>query len=300
MNKNPFSFYDFLGYLFPGMVTLILIFYMASMYKLYPNGVPIECLFSMEGFKQAIGNWKDLAGWESTLAAIIFSYITGHLISYFSSVTVENFANKNFQYPSHYLLHDGRIYKRSKRLKVLYNELLMAWKEIINDKSIMKPLFDLIVNLIMFPVTISLFSNTLRNFIIRPLDGYVRNSIHRKMTLLTKRLQLSTPDVNSKADYHRIIMHYVYLNIPNSQRKADNYVAIYGFLRAMTLIACMFFLYIFIMQCSTIEFQAKINWYAILWIVFLFFLCNFLFMAFVKFYRRFTLENYMALLTEKE
>ena len=29
------------------------------------------------------------------------------------------------------------------------------------------------------------------------------------------------------------------------------------------------------------------------------FICNILFMGFVKFYRRFTLENYMALLTEK-
>lgn len=30
------------------------------------------------------------------------------------------------------------------------------------------------------------------------------------------------------------------------------------------------------------------------------FVTNLLYMAFVKFYRRFTLENYMALLTEKD
>ena len=103
-------------------------------------------------------------------------------------------------------------------------------------------------------------------------------------------------------------MHYVYLNIPNCQRKIDNYIAIYGFLRACTLISCLFFDYLFFMQLCTIGecFNApsymsyEINWVAVFILFLLATLCIVLFMGFVKFYRRFTLENYMALLTEKE
>ena len=94
-------------------------------------------------------------------------------------------------------------------------------------------------------------------------------------------------------------MHYVYLNIPNCQRKADNYVAIYGFLRAMTLIACAFFDYLLLQQLGTINIQADFDMNAMFIMLALFAVCNVLFMGFVKYYRRFTLENYMALLTEK-
>ena len=155
----------------------------------------------------------------------------------------------------------------------------------------------------MTPISIPLllFGKCLKltEFIARPLDGYVRNSIQQKLFQLSKTLNLAIPDVNSNADYHRIVMHYVYLNIPNCQRKADNYVAIYGFLRAMTLIACFYFDYLFILQLGTLDIHADINWYAIKVLLAMGILCNVLFMGFVKFYRRFTLENYMALLTEK-
>lgn len=105
--------------------------------------------------------------------------------------------------------------------------------------------------------------------------------------------------MKTDADYHRIVMHYVYLNIPNSQRKADNYVAIYGFLRTHTLITCLFFDYLFWTQVFTISLSLPIHWEAVWLLLLVFFMTNILYMGFVKFYRRFTLENYMALLTEK-
>ena len=95
-------------------------------------------------------------------------------------------------------------------------------------------------------------------------------------------------------------MHYVYLNIPNSQRKTDNYIALYGFLRTMTLILCLFANFLFIKLLITIDCNAAIDWAGIIKMATIFLFCNILFMGFVKFYRRFTLENYMALLTEIE
>ena len=120
-------------------------------------------------------------------------------------------------------------------------------------------------------------------------------------------MSLQQPDVNSNADYHRIVMHYVYLNIESCQRKVDNYVAKYGFLRAMALIACLLFDYLLIDQIQYsyhivralgIE-KCVINWKCIIILVVILIVANLLYMGFVKFYRRFTLENYMALLTEK-
>lgn len=130
----------------------------------------------------------------------------------------------------------------------------------------------------------------------------------RKLNKLSDTLSLQQPDVNSKADYHRIVMHYVYLNIEACQRKVDNYVAMYGFLRAMALITCFLFDYLLIDQLKysyliVRELGMKncvINWECISILVVILIVANLLYMGFVKFYRRFTLENYMALLTEKQ
>ena len=165
--------------------------------------------------------------------------------------------------------------------------------------------------LVLLPVTLVMFGFGIKfsliTFIVRPLDEYVRNSILQKLNKLSDILCLQQPDVNSNADYHRIVMHYVYLNIETCQRKVDNYVAMYGFLRAMALIACFLFDYLLIDQikysCHIVKVfgmsNCVINWKCIGILVVILIVANLLYMGFVKFYRRFTLENYMALLTEK-
>lgn len=165
--------------------------------------------------------------------------------------------------------------------------------------------------LILFPVSaFMLFFGKLlsiTSFVARPLDEYVRNSITNKLNNLSTTLSLDRPDVNSDADYHRIVMHYVYLNIPNCQRKVDNYVAMYGFLRAIALIACVVFDYFLIDQIKYSYAiinkvgwdKCCVDWTSVKIFILMAIVANLLYMAFVKFYRRFTLENYMALLTEK-
>lgn len=193
------------------------------------------------------------------------------------------------EYPSYYLLHRKE-----------QHNIFRAFFQGINGWTALKIIYRILVFIILFPIVIFTVPKTLRKFISRPLDEYVINSMQTKLMELSQTLGLNIPDVNSKADYHRIVMHYVYLNIPQSQRKADNYVAIYGFLRAMTLIICFLFDYLFITQALTINLFMPINWDAVKILLIIFVLTNILFMGFVKFYRRFTLENYMALLTEKE
>lgn len=92
-------------------------------------------------------------------------------------------------------------------------------------------------------------------------------------------------------------MHYVYLDITNSQRKTDNYIALYGFLRSICLMSSLSFFLIFVMSLKTIDFSAHVDFCIIVVLYILYFISYLTFLGFAKFYRRYTLENLMALLT---
>lgn len=289
MTKNPFSLYDFLGYLFPGMAALMLTVFLVHLNKTYEQSIPIDCYFKIKEFVAAIEGNKGLKWWENTVLIVIIAYIAGHITAYLSSRTIEYFTNAVMGYPSYYLLHEDKRH-------CVISEFFQGSKR----WDFWKWLYRVVILVFLFPIAIFMIPKALRKFISRPLDDYVINSIQMKLRELSATLNLNVPDVNSKADYHRIVMHYVYLNIPQSQRKADNYVAIYGFLRAITLIACLFFDYLLVAQVLSINPYLSINWQALGMLLMVFLLTNILYMGFVKFYRRFTLENYMALLTEKK
>lgn len=294
MNKNPFSIYDFLGYLFPGLIFLVTVFFVCHV-----TSVPLQEYFDFSKYQELLKKGKEYDWWESTVFVIVASYVVGHIVAYLSSSTVEYFTNHLFGYPSHYLLHEDTISYRSVLSRYFSEHTLGSF------------VWRILVMLVLLPVTLVMFifgiGFSLINFIVRPLDEYVRNSILRKLNDLSNTLSLQQPDVNSNADYHRIVMHYVYLNIEACQRKVDNYVAMYAFLRAMALIACLLFDYLLIDQIKysyhivrVLEIEnCVINWECIIILVVILVIANLLYMGFVKFYRRFTLENYMALLTDK-
>lgn len=288
MEKNPFSFYDFLGYLFPGMLTLLIVIHIT--YLKEPSS--ISDYFSIAGFMHTFKNELSIEWWKSTLILIILSYICGQIIAYLSSVTIEYFANKLYKYPSYYLLHD-----EDRSFDYYLNTYF--WDGIYFGNFIWR----IILFFIAFPVTLFILllgaPLKINKFITHPLDAYIRDSIQTKLFNLSQKLNLARPEINSDNDYHRIVMHYVYLNIPNCQRKTDNHIALYGFLRAICLISCIFTDILIIKGLSTINFSASFDWKGFVLIITMAFLSNILFMGFVKFYRRFTLENYMALLTEK-
>lgn len=294
MNKNPFSIYDFLGYLFPGLIFLVMIFFISHI-----KSAPVDEYFDFSKYQTLLKSGKEYDWWESTVFIIVTSYVVGHIVAYLSSSTVEYFTNHLFGYPSHYLLHEE------------VNNYRSVLSRYFSSPTLGNVIWRILVMFILLPVTFVMLvlgiKLSLIKFIVRPLDDYVRNSILYKLNKLSDTLSLQQPDVNSNADYHRIVMHYVYLNITNSQRKADNYVAMYGFLRAITLILCIFIDYMLIDQViysaeiikrNGLE-HSIINWNGVWIFVVLIVVANLLYMGFVKFYRRFTLENYMALLTEK-
>ena len=155
--------------------------------------------------------------------------------------------------------------------------------------------------LLLFPITFSTFTFAyffdINGWIVRPLDGYLKNSLKVKEFRLANRLGINHPDVNQECDYHRIVMHYVYLNIPSSQRKTDNYIALYGFLRSISFVFCTTFFAFGTYALTTINWSEPFD-KDMLVVLSLFFILSYIcFWGFVKFYRRFTLENYMTMLT---
>ena len=102
MKKNPFSIYDFMGYLFPGLFVLYVIYYFHSLdWDFYQ-------IANINNLGKAINRTGDKFNFEKSVLIIIIAYVIGHLISYTSSLTVEILSNRFFGYPSKYLLQEDR------------------------------------------------------------------------------------------------------------------------------------------------------------------------------------------------
>lgn len=296
MNKNPFSIYDFMGYLFPGMICYFIIAYCFRM------GLDMGEITSMDNLRNLVKGSQMEFNLEKSVVVIVIAYILGHFVSYLSSVTIELFAQKVFGYPSEYLLKRGPGKNWWGLLKAFFaSEAHSTNKYWAWIKTVLRVLMKVFVVLLLFPITISTYTFAyifdINGWIVRLLDEYLKNTLKVKEFRLANRLGISHPDVNQECDYHRIVMHFVYLNIPNSQRKTDNYIALYGFLRSISFVFCVTFFALGFYSLSTVDCGEPFD-KDLLIVLSLFFTLSYIcFLGFVKFYRRFTLENYMAMLT---
>lgn len=274
MLKNPFSFYDFLGYLFPGLVCVI---FLKVVYAI-DGEITLDSLFN-QGLVTSF-SWKD------TVQYTVLAYVVGHLISYFSSLTVEPYLIWSYGYPSVFLLNEN------------YNKNFFD----INTKVGKTGTYcwKLLVCILIFPICLaSLFFGRLlhfRYYVLKPLDSYLQRNINKKIDSLLEKLKLSQRDNN--ADVHRVLMHYNYEHYANHVRKYDNYIALYGFLRSLSLLCSSIFIFLFIAELKTIDSNNTIDWKAI-FILSAFFCVTYLYyLGFIKFYRRYTLENLMSILVD--
>lgn len=103
MSKNPFSIYDFMGYLFPGLFLLIILVYVRN------ENFDISNIFRFKTLMEIVGEDKSTFDLDKSILIIILGYITGHFVSYSSSLTIETFDNNIFGYPSDYLLHGNKL-----------------------------------------------------------------------------------------------------------------------------------------------------------------------------------------------
>ena len=95
-------------------------------------------------------------------------------------------------------------------------------------------------------------------------------------------------------------MHYNYEHYANHVRKYDNYIALYGFLRSLSLLCSSIFIFLFAIEVKTINPGASIDWNAVIILAALFCVTYLYYLGFIKFYRRYTLENLMSILVDEQ
>jgi hypothetical protein len=285
IKQNPFSLYDFMGYFVPGAL-LIYIYLLIEFVKANNSFNLIKFL-----------NENDSVQIPKLLFFLIISYSLGHLLNFASSVTVEKYANWKYSYPSKYLLG---IKKKD------------YWEGTGFSNFAKK----LIIPIVILPVTVmdfvlghlfgfkKFYTKKLDDFLIKIIKGngnkliksiyenYLIDEYENGNTELEKELEIDMKEM----DFFRIYAHYTFENSKNHQFKLVNYVALYGFLRALTLIAIILFWYIIYFICKYSEFTVNNSSFLIV----VAFVSYVFFMAFMKFYRRYTLEGLMLIAIDKE
>ncbi len=274
MKQNPFSLYDFLGYFVPGALVLYL-YFIIEQFKKSNKFVLLDALEN--------ANNPNI---ESILPFVIISYVLGHFLSYISSITIEQYANWKYDYPSKYLLAlPARHFWNG-----LHSFHCYFWRIVLIIFLAPMVVFDFVVGQIL----------GFKKFYHKKLDSNLAKLITIKLKTLVRKLEPNEQNIfdvgNGKnQDFHRIIYHYVYENSKCHQSKLNNYVALYGFLRTLTLVMIILFWYI-ILHTS---FFSNFNWISVILITVLAAVIYVFFMGFMKFYRRFTLEGLMVLAISK-
>lgn len=286
MKKNPFSLFDFLGYVFPGLITLYLVWYFSKSPDIY--GISSLFKSSISVLSNSFRGATMSSAIEETVLITIVAYVIGHFVAYISSVTVEQFSVWVYDYPSKFLLKD-----------IPANNFWNSNGE-INLPLRAKRIWRIIISVFLLPISIGtiVFGKWfgVKAFFIKKLDPSLITMIYASKKRLGKYLGIQ---FSKSMDFHRVVYHYEYENQEKHSFKMDNYVALYGFLRSMTLICNCTFLWIFCNYgiCS-IDLSSKINFKLILLLVSLLVITYIFFMSFMKFYRRFTLESFMCLVID--
>ena len=302
MKKNPFSLYDFLGYVFPGMLALVIIYSVYSIIAAMGDTyVAITPQLVINHFKEM--QWE--MGWENTVVFIVVSYCAGHILAYASSLTVEKVSIWMYGYPSSFIMGNSSFFNKIrlglrikfwKNFKYLYtgcHDFYDVWKRSC------ELLWKITTCLLMLPVVVCCavlgYVFQMEKIYVKDVDGTLKDVIQKHTKKLLNALEVENNEEvdfkKSSSDYHRLIYNYEYEKQEAHRHKMDNYVAIYGFLRALTFIFnCLFMtdlIYVWVKKIPLSE-----VWPQLLLLMGLTYL---VFMSFMKFYRRFTMESFMCL-----
>lgn len=301
MAKNPFSLYDFLGYVFPGG---ILMFFVVLALAL--NSIDTECFFNSIS---DIECWKDVVfpkisfyfKWNNSLIILLMSYVLGHLMSFLSALLIETFAVWTYGYPTEFLLN------KIKKWKYIDYKTITRYSNrsqcLQNIATINKYVFRLLLLIFLFPISICslLLGQWLgfKYFVIKNINKFQKDMLLEKFGLFNRKILKSgiKSDEHEKTEIIKLLYHYYYENNIAHQKKIDNYVALYGLLRSITLIFNIFTIYLIYHCYSSHLLMCKPQ----LIVITMFILGTYLFyLSYLKFYRRYTEEILMCLLTDKD
>lgn len=264
MKQNPFSIYDFLGYLIPGAVLL----YSTLFILQYKNTL------------EFLNTNKNITSFEllGFIPFVLLAYLLGHILAICASIFIESFSNYKNGYPSSYLFDNQNI------------SYLSCKNKTDNIKRI-------ILYIVIIPIS---FLNTFMvdwfNFsslkqskeLTSPLKGVVFKQCCK---ILKEKFDIETDSWDLQAgiagDQLRLLYHYSFEFSERHASKLQNYVSLYGFSRNISFVfIILFWMSLFSVDCSnTITIFMPLIFGIISYIFYI---------GFVKFYRRYSLETLMA------
>tara|TARA_R110000765_G_scaffold200714_2_gene306226 strand:+ start:1926 stop:2759 length:834 start_codon:yes stop_codon:yes gene_type:complete len=268
VKQNPFSFYDFLGYMIPGAVLLYILTFVFGV----DNLVAVLSL----------GESKNSTSSQllSFIPAVIGSYLLGHALAIGSSAIIEAFTNYSNGYPSEFLFDvEPKPYLSSDSFRGNLGRGVL-WVLIL-PISLLKTILKDRCNIKMFNQAKSL---------PKPL----RDATFDKCTrILKNNIGVDTSSMNIEkgidGDYLRLLYHFIFENSERHSVKLQNYVALYGLTRNVSFVFILLFWSAFY-SCVFVE-GSTIGWshvFAFGGLAYIFYI------GFVKFYRRYSLEAVMA------
>ncbi|QKJ72680.1 hypothetical protein HRH33_08850 [Pseudomonas rhodesiae] len=268
VKQNPFSFYDFLGYFVPGSLFVYLLISVGS-HTTIRESTLIKFI-----------NLSDLKGIELYTPLILLAYISGHLINFLSAITVEKHLNWMYGFPS-------------KTLLGFYQNNYFT----TGNESIKKNIIRSIIALLLIPISaIDFFFNYvlgIKNLLNKELDPLMKEITKQKIALIMSNSSgLKSPPTEpiTETNYFLFIYHYALENSKNHAPKMQNYVALFGLMRTLTLyLVILFWVAAWHLSYSQAEPQS-----IIITLITLSTLSYIFYLSFIKFYRRFTLEALMA------
>jgi hypothetical protein len=283
MEKGPFSLYDFIGYFIPGALVLYLVFFWIDVDPKY---------FSDKFYLNNEKKNSEIPLYMITFYVII-AYCLGHFLSFFSTLTVEKYTVRFYGYPSRNLLAINEEKRTTIGMSAITRE------NIIKNFSLIFILPLIIFDSILY---ILKYKHKYLEQIFKPYRELISNKINK----VFRRIGYVGNVVDiSDNNYHQFLIHYNYEYTQEHSFKLMNYVAIYGFLRVITLISSTYLYYLIFYFCINysieLSFEALIGAFIIFGKLFFFGLITFIFyLGYLKFYKRYTLENLMLVLILKK
>lgn len=262
VKQSPFSLYDFLGYLFPGAIAIF----------------AFEYIFNYLGMDTGLTELTSLTRASALLPFILSSYIAGHLLSLVSSFTVERLYIWMFDYPSKSLLN----YERRS-----------AFEDGFSFLNCVKFVCLLLLAPVATGVLVMCFFSAGRPGLAQSMDDLLTRIMRSKITrLLIDKGQVDNPNRYAgplNSDFFRFVYHHALENSPVHVGKMQNYVALFGFHRAMSFLCCLLF-WVGVVSFFAMQEERSLR------VVLVFSALSLLFFfGFAKFYRRFSLEALMAM-----
>ncbi|MBN8265266.1 MAG: hypothetical protein J0M21_11485 [Xanthomonadales bacterium] len=261
--NGPFSLYDFLGYFFPGAIFIFASAFFLEELHLVRNPI----------------SWVEISKASEVLPFVLCAYLLGHLLALTSSFTIERYFIWSFDYPSKTLLRLDTRQFLSKKMSFANVIKICVW------------IFLLPISVI---VTFLCFVSVGRPGMVSALDPLLARIIRRKVHgVVVDQGQVDNPDqygAPNSSDFFRLAYHYALEHAPAHVPKMHNYVALFGFHRAISLT----FVLLFWLSVSSLA-LGKNYLTALQLVLGSGALAALFFFGFAKFYRRYSLEALMAL-----